>query len=229
MSLSFPPLRSPLLWALLVLGLLLPRNARASAPLPVDTTIVEVTGVVFTGRGASQVPVPFATVTHKKGGRGTLANFSGIFSIVVKKGETLQISALGFRTEELQVPKNYPHPRMSVSIELEETEYELPSAVVFPWPDRDNLRLEFLDMDPGEALALEDVASKNLAERELRRIGKSMKPDGNENADYYLRMQARNLYTFGGQLPPMPIMSPLAWGQFIKSLKDKKKRKDDDD
>jgi hypothetical protein len=228
MKRTLDSLRAAVLPICLLACALVPRTA-SGADLPPDTTIVEVTGAVFTGRGDAQVPVPFATVTLKKGGRGTLANFSGIFSIVVKKGETVLISALGFKTQELTVPKNHPTPRMSVTIELLETEYELPSAVVFPWPDRDNLRLEFLAMAPTDALALEDVASKNLAERELRRIAKAMKPDGDENGDYYLRMQARNLYTFGGQMPAMPIMSPLAWGQFIKSLKDKKKRKDDDD
>lgn len=201
----------------------------AANALPVDSTIVEITGYVFTGKGSDEVPVPFATITHKRSGRGTLANFSGIFSLVVKKGESIQISALGFVTKEVPVPLNYRGARMSISVELVETVYELPGAVVFPWPNRENLRLEFLAMNPSDAMALEDLASKNLAERELRRIAKNMQPDGNENGDYYLRMQARNSYTFGGQTPAMPIMSPLAWGQFIKSLKDKKKKKDDDD
>lgn len=198
-----------------------------AASNPPDSSIVEVTGVIVTGQGDDIVPVPFATITVQKTGRGTFANFSGMFSIVVREGETLTITAVGFKTVEYHVPDYIIGTRHLISIPMEEDMYTLPTAVIFPWPSRENLRVEFLAMEPSEALALEDIAEKNLAENEMLRIAENMMPDGNEGGEYYLRQTSRNLYTFGGGTPPMLVFSPLAWAQFIKSLKEKKKKKED--
>ena len=46
-----------------------------------------------------------------------------------------------------------------------------------------------------------------------------VRADGNENADYYLRQQARKNY-YIGQTPPMNIFSPIAWKQFFDTWKE---------
>jgi len=68
---------------------------------------------------------------------------------------------------------------------------------------------------------------ENLAQDVLARVEKVTKYDGTENANYYLREQARKNY-YIGQTPPMNIFNPIAWGQFFKAWKngDFKKKKD---
>jgi hypothetical protein len=42
--------------------------------------------------------------------------------------------------------------------------------------------------------------------------------DGREAVNYQLRQQA-NKYYYAGQIPPMNILNPAAWADFIKSWK----------
>jgi hypothetical protein len=75
-----------------------------SQPYMVDETIVEVSGIVLTKNQQKRIQyIPFATVYVKNTNRGTYANYEGMFSIVVKKGETIHFSAVGF--SEFQITK----------------------------------------------------------------------------------------------------------------------------
>ena len=65
---------------------------------------------------------------------------------------------------------------------------------------------------------LQRVAAANLANETLARVQETVKYDGNENADYYLRRQASNYY-FYGQSPPMNIFNPIAWKKFFDAWK----------
>ena len=101
----------------------------------------------------------------------------------------------------------------------------LPETVVFPWPSREHFKLEFLAMDVTPEL--QERAMRNLANETLERMRNDVVRDGNENADYYLRQQAREFY-YIGQQPPMNIFNPVAWKQFFDAWKrgDYKKNKD---
>jgi hypothetical protein len=100
----------------------------------------------------------------------------------------------------------------------------LPETVVFPWPNRDHFKLEFLAMDVSSEL--QQRAIENLAEKSLRQMREIVPSDGNENADYYLRQEAQSYY-YLGQTPPMNIFNPIAWKQFFDAWKngDYKKKK----
>lgn len=215
-----------------VFGLFLAHSAFAMTPtlLPVDTTVIEVSGIVITGPENQPLPVPFVTLTVKNTGRGTYANLNGLFSVVLHKGETIVFSAIGYETTEYTVPARIGGNRKSITVVMKESKAEVPENAIFPWPSRENLRHDFLAMKPNQSLELEDLARANLSQRELMRIAKAMTPDGNEGADYYLRQQARSLYTYG-QRPATPIFDPGAWAKFIRSVKkgDLKKKDDDDD
>lgn len=197
-----------------------------------DSSIVEVTGMVYTGQNAQLVPVPFVTVSIKGTTRGTYANLNGMFTIVVKKGQMLVFSAIGFKTVEKEIPPTIMgNPRTTMMVALEETSINLPEAVIFPWPSREHLRLEFLAMKPGQAFAMEEVAKKNLEETKMAALARNSKADGNEGADFYLRQQAASYYTYG-QRPATPIFDPLAWAKFYKAIQNgdfKKKYPKDDD
>ena len=65
---------------------------------------------------------------------------------------------------------------------------------------------------------LQERALANLANESLRRMRNEVPVDGNEQADYYLRQQAREYY-YIGQRPPMNIFNPVAWKQFFDAWK----------
>ncbi len=209
--------------------LLISCNYLLAQPLMPNDSIVEVSGIVLSRNEGSRLQyVPFATIYIKNTNRGTYANYEGMFSIVIKKGESISFSAVGFGEYTLEIPKDYEGLHYTAVIELESKDLNLAEVVIFPWPDRNNFRAEFLAMQPTEAMQLQDVAQRNLNRRKMLEMGAAMGMDARENAMYYLQKQASS-YSYLGQGQPMPILSPLAWSQFIKQLQNNKKKKKNDD
>ncbi len=177
----------------------------------VDETIVEVSGIVLTKNQQKRIQyIPFATVYVKNTNRGTYANYEGMFSIVVKKGETIHFSAVGFSEFQINIPSDYKG-----------SNYEV---VIFPGPDRDNYRAEFLAMKPTESMMMEDLADRNLSRKKMYDIAQATGMDARENGMYYLQQQASS-YSYLGQARPVQILNPLAWAQFFQQWQNKKKKK----
>lgn len=192
--------------------------------------IVEVAGVVFTLSNDAQskgvaVPVSYATVQVVGSSRGSYANFEGMFSIVLRKGQKLKFSAVGYADAIVEVPANHSSNRWAVTIELQPVTINLDVISVLPWPNRNNLTAEFLAMSPNEALQMQALAARNLEERQLLALQKSFSNDSRESAAYYLQKQARDYSSFG-QLPSMPVFDPMVWARFLKQEKDKKAKKE---
>lgn len=191
-----------------------------------EQDIVEVSGIATTRNDKGRIEfVPFVNVLVQGVNRGTYANYEGMFSIVVKKGQSLRFTAIGYKEKIVEIPKDIDGKHYTLVVELEATAIQFEDVVVFPWPNRDNFKAEFLAMDPNMAMQMQEIARKNLDERNMMAIREITRMDSRENAVYYLRKQARD-YSYQGQIPPMRIFDPLAWNEFFQSLnKNKKKNK----
>lgn len=178
--------------------------------------LVQFSGMVLEDVNGNLVPVPYANILVKDKGRGTYSDFKGFFSIVVEKGDVIAFSAIGYKTVEYEIPANLDDNRYSLVQLMTQDAINLPTTVVFPWPSRDHFRLEFLAMDVTPEL--QEYAAKNLTEETLSKMRREVKFDGVENANYYLRQQAREYY-YIGQQPPMNIFNPVAWKKFFDAWK----------
>jgi hypothetical protein len=188
-----------------------------------ESGIVEVYGLVVTkGEQTAYQYIPFVTIAVKGTTRGTYANYEGMYSIVVKKGQTLTFSAVGFLDREILIPEDISGMYHSLTVAMEMTEISIDEITVFPWPDRDNLAAEFLALQPTRAGQLEAIAKENLNRNKLLAIAANTDMDGKESSSYYLQQQASD-YSYQGQQAPQRIFDPLAWGQFFKQWKKKKK------
>jgi len=123
-----------------------------------DYDVVQVSGIVMTSD--SLYPVSYANIAIKGTNRGTYANFEGFFSIVARKGETLQFSAINYEPKEFTIPEDHIGDRLTLVQLLTDDAYNLPETVVFPWPSREHLKLEFLALNVKKDL--EDRAQENL-------------------------------------------------------------------
>lgn len=189
--------------------------------------LVQFSGMVLDGTTDELLPIPYTNILVVGKGRGTYSEFTGFFSLVVEKGDTVRFSAIGYKDADFLVPDTLQDDRYSLVQMMTRDEINLPEAVVFPWPSREHFKLEFLAMDvTGD---LQSRANANVAEEALTRMRSEVKADGNENADYYLRQQSRKNY-YIGQTPPMNIFNPIAWKQFFDTWKSGgfKKKKDKD-
>lgn len=182
-----------------------------------DIGLVQFSGLVLDGSTDKLVPVPYTTVSVKNQSRGTYSDLKGFFTIVVRKGDVVNFSAIGYKTVEFKIPENLEDDRYSIVQLMTQDTVNLPETVVFPWPSRDHFRLEFLAMDVTPEL--QQIAQENLAKETLERLRPAVSYDGNENADYYLRQQAREYY-YVGQQPPMNIFNATAWKRFFDAWKE---------
>lgn len=187
--------------------------------------LVQVSGIVMTSD--SLMGIPYASVAIKGTSRGTYSNYNGFFTIVAQKGDVLQFSSLGYEVQELTVPDSITTNSLTVVQLMSGDAIYLPETIVFPWPDKDHFKIEFLAMDVRDEM--KERAEANLAKEKLEELSAGMMMDGGENGDYYLRSQAAKYY-YKGQIPPMNIFNAFAWAQFIKAWKEgkfkRKKKKD---
>ncbi len=189
-----------------------------------DPALVQFSGMVLDGSDEMLFPIPYANIILTEDGRGTYSDLKGFFSIVAKKGDVVTFSAIGYKEVEFLIPDTLTDSRYSLVQLMSQDTVNLPTAVVFPWPSREHFKLEFLAMDVTNEMQARAV--ENLAENTLSRMREEVPTDGNENADYYMRQQAKSYYHIG-QTPPMNIFNPFAWKQFFEAWKrgDFKKKK----
>ena len=178
--------------------------------------LVQFSGLVLDGSDESLYPVPYANILVKGKSRGTYSDFKGFFYIVLEKNDTIVFSAIGYKTVEVVIPEEVKDNRYTIVQLMTQDAVNLPETVVFPWPSREHFKLEFLAMDVTPEL--QERAMRNLANETLERMRSEVITDGNENADYFLRQQAREFY-YVGQQPPMNIFNPVAWKKFFDSWK----------
>jgi hypothetical protein len=183
-----------------------------------DTTLVQLSGVVLTEDDRGQLmPLSLADVYVKGKNRGTYTDFDGFFSMVVRKGETIVFSYLGYRSVEYYVPDTLSDSRYTVVQYLSKDTLLLPETVIYPWPSKKFFRLEFLAMQLPN-VDYQAMANANLNERIMRQLSENMPGNADESADLYLRQQA-NRYVYYGQFQPQNIFNPLAWQQFFEAWK----------
>lgn len=224
--LSFKPIKHTNMnfKALFLFALVLLCSEAVIAQEDIDKNLVQFSGMVLDGTDAELIPVPFTNVIVKGKGRGTYSDFNGFFSIVVEKGDTIEFSAVGYKTVHYGIPTDLDDNRYSLVQLMTRDTINLPETVVFPWPSKEHFKLEFLAMDVTSEM--EARALRNVANETLERMRSAVPSDGREHANYYLRQQARSYY-YIGQQPPMNIFNPIAWKQFFDSWKrgDFKKKK----
>lgn len=179
---------------------------------PENDKLVQLTGMVLDGSNSQLLPVPFATVAIQDKGRGTYADYNGFFSIVVEKGDVVIFTSIGYQTITYTIPDTLKDNRYSLVQLMSRDTFNLPETVVFPWPSREHLKIEFLAMDVTSDL--QKKALENLAQENLNRAREDLSYDGVESASYYMRQQSNAFYHIGQQ-PPMNIFNPIAWKKFF--------------
>lgn len=211
--------------ALFLLTFLAVAQAQQTPPVSKKPELVQLSGMILADEGNRLVPVPYATVYLPEKRRGTYANNRGFFVLTVEPGDRVAFSTLGYKSVTITIPDTLTQDRYSVVQMMTSDTINLPELVIFPWPSKEHFKIEFLKMDVTPEL--QRLATQNLANdymAEARKNDVIVPYSGKESANFYLRQQARE-YSYIGQVPPMNIFSPLAWGQFFKAWKEGKFKK----
>lgn len=196
-------------------------NTNAQRTVSKDS-VVQLYGVIMTADSLRAIGGASIIVTDK--GRGTISNDDGVFSIVVLKGDKITFSCVGFKDKTIDIPNSLKDNQYSViQLMINDTAY-LPATIIRSRPTREQFERDFVNTSiPDDAY---EIARQNTDEAKRRILINSLPPDGREAVNYQMRQQA-NKYYYTGQLPPINILNPMAWAEFIKSWKrgDFKKKK----
>jgi hypothetical protein len=177
-------------------------------------SVVQLYGVVMTADSLRAIPSASIIVEGK--GRGTITSPDGVFSIAVLKGDKITFSCVGFKDRRIDIPATLSENQYSViQLMVSDTVY-LPATILKPRPTREQFERDFVNNKVNDDMY--EVARKNTDEARNRILLNSLPSDGREAVNYQLRQQA-NKYYYAGQIPPMNILNPAAWADFIKSWK----------
>lgn len=199
---------------LLLTAVFLCVHQQASAQFEtIKDSVVQLFGVVMTAD--SLQGIPSVSVTVKGQNRGTITNNEGVFSIVVLKGDKIEFSSIGYKPKLVEIPRIEGNQYSIVQLMVVDTVY-LPATIIKPRPSREQFERDFLNTDvPDDAL---EIARKNTDASKRRVLARTLPRDGGEATNYSLKQDAIRR-SYQGQVPPMNIMNPLAWADFIRSWK----------
>jgi hypothetical protein len=177
-------------------------------------SIIQISGITMTADSLRAVPA--VSILVKGQNRGTISNSQGVFSIVAFKGDTLTFSAIGFKKKVYTIPTTLPGNNFALlQLMVDDTTY-LPVTIIKPYPTKEEFEKAFVSADiPDDEY---EIARKNTEEAHMRAISRTVAPDAAEATHAYMNRQAQSLY-YAGQVPPMNIMNPMAWAQFIQAWK----------
>lgn len=180
----------------------------------VKDSVVQLYGILMTAD--SLVGIPAVSVTIKGSNRGTMSNDQGVFSIVVLKGDVIEFTHVSYKPKTVLIPKNLVGNQYNVvQLMIEDTAY-LPVTIIKPRPSPQQFERDFVNLKvPDDNI---EVARQNNDAAKRRSLMKSVPADGSEATSIQFRNMA-NKATYAGQLPPMNILNPAAWAQFIQAWK----------
>lgn len=180
----------------------------------VQDSVVQLYGVVMTAD--SLRALPSVSVIIKGTSRGTMTNDDGVFSIVVLKNDEVEFTSVGFKPKLIKIPSKLESNQYSlVQLLVTDTAY-LPATIIKPRPTRAQFERDFVNTRfPDDKY---EIARQNTDIAKRRVLMASLPADGREATNYQLRQSASKMY-YTGQTPPMNILNPFAWSEFIKAWK----------
>lgn len=189
-------------------------GASAQGNTELRDSVVQLYGIVMTAD--SLVGLDGVSIVVKGKGRGTITNRQGVFSIAVLKGDEIEFSYIGYETSRAVVPRNLKGNEFEV-IKLMVADFNyLPATIIRARPSRPQFERDFVNTQlPADEY---ELARQNLEESKRLALMRTLPSDGREAVNYSLRNQA-NRAVYSGQVPPMGVLNPASWQQFIQSWK----------
>lgn len=198
----------------LLLFCLLGLGARVSGQSVYDDRIIQINGITMTAD--SLRAVPDVTILVKNKNRGVESEYTGVFSIVCYKGDTLQFNCLGFRQKEYVISKDIKGQIFSMIQLMVQDTFYLPETIIRPLPSKEAFDFAFTHWRiPNDQY---ELARRNTDQYIMRALAYTLPRDGRESQARLMQKQA-NEAVYYGQRQPMNIFNPIAWGQFFEAWK----------
>jgi len=196
---------------LICFALFISLNANAQE----DKQIIQFSGVVIAED--STTAIPGVHVYVPKFGRGTTTNGLGYFSMPTLAGDSVVISAVGFRRKSLLIPDYVEDQSFTVILALQEDTTFLDEVQIFPYPTEELFKEAVLAMQLPDQEQYDNLRDK-LDPATMAAMARQIPNDGSMNHKYFMRMQNQQWNDRFG-LRSNNLLNPFAWAEFIKSIK----------
>ncbi len=191
---------------------------------PIKRKLIQVSGVVHS-IDSFQV-VQYVNIIDPGARRVIISDRVGYFSFASYENDTLYFSAIGYKPQRIIIPKNVVLDKLTLNLRLRRDTINLPIVSIYPWNTLEEFKKAFIETEiPDDGLA---IAQKNLDPETLKKVAKTLPRDGGENAKITFMDQANRRY-YAGQLQPNPLLDIVAWGKFLKLIKEGKVSFKDDE
>ena len=133
------------------------------------------------------------------------------------EGDTLEFSSVGYISQQAVIPVGTEMGRVNLVQPMGRDTVNMADAFVYPWPTKERFKREFLalglpnaGLDPAWEAGMDPM---DMYDR-LIEVGR----DGQSTATDVLSAQAIQA-GYSGQAPPVNLLNPVAWAQFLRALK----------
>jgi hypothetical protein len=199
---------------LIIIILVLFAHKYAKAQDDPSKDLLQLSGVVVSGD--SLTPVPFTSVMIKGSNRGTMCDYFGFFSLVVRKSDTIVFKSIGYNGADVIIEDSLSDSRYSMIQMLQRDTLLLPATDVYPWPSKEQFRQSFLTLNTTQDDY--DRAFANLTNEKVRMAVQGVPISAQSNSALAIQREYTRLYQ-QGQMPSGSLLNPVAWAQFVNAWK----------
>jgi hypothetical protein len=201
-----------LIYTIILLGVLSPpANSQGTD----RNRLIQVNGIITDDDNR---PVPHVSIISTRLRRGTVSEMTGIYSLISMPGDTVFVSALGYKRITFQVPAAVEGRLYKRDISLVSDTISIEGVNIFPWKNYQEFKREVLAnqpvMKPEIRFMYENLANIRTT------IANTPAYSASPEAAYRLSMNqhADNVVTHG-QTPVNNILNPIAWAKFFNGVK----------
>jgi hypothetical protein len=176
--------------------------------------VIQVTGIIS---DEESNPVPGVSVISQKLRRGSISELSGIYNVLSLPGDTIWLSALGYKNGSIVIPIQYEGKQYTKDITLSNDTIAIKDVFILPWKNYEEFKREVLAERPVKQEILNMY--ENLASIQ-QSINSTASYRSSPEAGFRMAMQqnANALYS-RGQSPYNNLLNPFAWAKFFSGLK----------
>ncbi len=160
--------------------------------------------------------LPFVHIIIKNKNRGTYTDKDGMYSLVVKEGDTVLFTYVGYKTQGIVIPDTVQDNQYLADVLMISDTVAIGEVIILPWKTYEEFKQAFKEVE----IAEDDLerARKNIALIKTQII-MSNSPDPKLNYNYVMQQQYEQTF-IQGQFPAIPILNPQNWAEFFKALQE---------
>ena len=178
-----------------------------------DENLVQFSGIV---RDLQHRPLPDVNIIILSQRRGTTSDQRGMFSFVVRPGDTILFSHMGHKGTIHAIPDSLGGQQYPADIFMVSDTFQLAEVRIYPWKTYQEFKEAFLALDlPDDD---EQRAYHNIALIKTQIKMNDFGPSPNINFREVMNQQYNQLYT-AGQTPYYTIFDPMRWAKFFDAIK----------